>query len=282
VGLWQPRVALPADFEARFTPDERELILAHEEVHRARHDNAWNLLACMLTALHWWNPLAWLAARRLQADQELACDAAVLSDHPDALAAYTRALLAAHDLTPHGAPLASRWGSSHPLVERIAMLNRARRATRLGAAALTTTLIAATGLAYAAQGSAPAPEAPQVELKLDVRHITGTDKAWTTLTSQPTIRTALGKRALVIFNGTPDHPTPDTLAIAIEARDLGDDKIDLQAEISKGTSLNVVARPRLITRNGIKATIELGSEDPAAMDKLSLVVTPTLLGSAKP
>ncbi|WP_415840426.1 M56 family metallopeptidase, partial [Roseateles saccharophilus] len=110
VGLWRPRVALPVDFEVRFTPDERRLILAHEDVHRARGDNAWNLLACLLTTLHWWNPLAWMAARRMQADQELACDAVVLGQRPDALATYTRALLAAHDLTPHGAPLASRWG----------------------------------------------------------------------------------------------------------------------------------------------------------------------------
>jgi len=68
VGLWRPRVALPVDFEVRFTADERRLILAHEDVHRARQDNAWNLLACTLTALHWWNPLAWAAARRMQAD----------------------------------------------------------------------------------------------------------------------------------------------------------------------------------------------------------------------
>ncbi|PTT89225.1 hypothetical protein DBR42_08280, partial [Pelomonas sp. HMWF004] len=123
VGLFKPRVALPVDFEQRFSPAERELILAHEQVHRDRLDNLWNLLACALTALHWWNPLAWLAARRLRADQELACDAAVLATRPDALADYTRALLSAHDLHHLGAPLASRWGTTHPLVERIAMLN---------------------------------------------------------------------------------------------------------------------------------------------------------------
>lgn len=279
VGLWNPRVALPADFEARFTPAERQLILAHEDVHRARRDNAWNLLATLLAALHWWNPLAWLAARRMQADQELACDAVVLRRQPDAVATYTRALLAAHDLTPHGAPLASRWGSTHPLVERIAMLNQRRPATRIGIAALATTLLAAAGLAYAAQSTAPDPEAPQVELKLDIRYSTGPDKSPKTLTSQPTLRTALGKRTLVVFNGTPDQPTPDTLAIAIEARDLGDDKIDLQAEISKGAPLNVVSRPRLITRNGVKALIEQGRDDPVASEHLSLAVTPTLLGA---
>ena len=159
------------------------------------------------------------------------------------------------------------------------MLNQRRPATRIGIAALATTLLAAAGLAYAAQSTAPDPEAPQVELKLDIRYSTGPDKSPKTLTSQPTLRTALGKRTLVVLNGTPDQPTPDTLAIAIEARDLGDDKIDLQAEISKGAPLNVVARPRLITRNGIKATIELGSNDPAAMDLLAVVITPTLLGA---
>ncbi len=282
VGLWKPRVALPADFEARFTPDERQLILAHEDVHRARHDNAWNLLACTLTALHWWNPLAWAAACRMQADQELACDAVVLGQRPGALATYTRALLAAHDLTPHGAPLASRWGSAHPLVERIAMLNAAPRCTRRHTLLALTTLMAAAGMAYAAQGTVPTPDATQVELKLDIRHITGTDKARNNMTSQPTVRIALGERSLVIFNGTPDHPTPETLAIAIEARDLGDDKIELQAEISRGAPLNVVARPKLITGNGVKTTIELGDNNSAAMDLLTLVVTPTLLGPHKP
>ncbi len=282
VGLWKPRVALPADFEARFTPDERQLILAHEDVHRARHDNAWNLLACTLTALHWWNPLAWAAACRMQADQELACDAVVLGQRPGALATYTRALLAAHDLTPHGAPLASRWGSAHPLVERIAMLNAAPRCTRRHTLLALTTLMAAAGMAYAAQGTVPTPDATQVELKLDIRHITGTDKARNNMTSQPTVRIALGERSLVIFNGTPDHPTPETLSIAIEARDLGDDKIELQAEISRGAPLNVVARPKLITGNGVKATIELGDNNSAAMDLLTLVVTPTLLGPHKP
>ncbi len=123
VGLLRPRVLLPLDFEARFRPEERALILAHEAVHRARGDNAWRALAWGLAALHWWNPLAWAALRRLQADQELACDAAVLRQRPGCTATYTRALLAAHGLRSPGAPLASRWGSTHPLIERIAMLD---------------------------------------------------------------------------------------------------------------------------------------------------------------
>lgn len=158
VGLWRPHVALPADFEQRFSSDERQLILAHEDVHRARHDNAWNLLATLL------------AARRMQADQELACDAVVLGRQPGALSTYKRALLTAHDLTPNGAPLASRWGSSHPLVERIAILNRPVPFQRRRAAVLGLALLAVVSLAYAAQETSPGAAAPtrMAELRMTI------------------------------------------------------------------------------------------------------------------
>ena len=191
IGLWRPRVALPADFEQRFSAAERELILAHEHVHHARHDNAWNLLACLLTALHWWNPLAWWAARRMQADQELACDAAVLGAYPGALADYTRALLAAHGLTPHAAPLASRWGSTHPLVERIAMLNRRSPLPRRHAAVLALLMAGTIGLAYAAQTP---PDNAQtdalVEIKMTMRLSNGESRS-------PRVITKLGQPATI-------------------------------------------------------------------------------------
>lgn len=167
VGLVRPRVALPADFEQRFAPAERELILAHEQVHRERRDNLWNLLACALSALHWWNPLAWWAWRRLQADQELACDAAVLAAHPGSQTLYTQALLSAHGLTTHGAPLASRWSSSHPLIEKIAMLNHARPLNRRQASALLAAGLTACSLAYAVEAESP-HATRYVEIKLQL------------------------------------------------------------------------------------------------------------------
>ncbi|MBI3346132.1 MAG: hypothetical protein HY020_02845 [Burkholderiales bacterium] len=278
VGLFKPRVALPIDFDERFSPAERELILAHEQVHRDRLDNLWNLLACTLTALHWWNPLAWWGARRLRADQELACDAAVLSNRPGALADYTRALLAAHDLRHLGAPLASRWGTTHPLVERIAMLSHARRFPGFSRAFLGFTLVAATVFSYALQAAEPLKEERQAELKLDISYRTGKDGERTTLSSQPTLHVRLSQRATVMFNGTPDKPTPESLSIVLIARDLGDDRIELQAEVSKGNPLTLISRPRLITRNGVKALIEQGRDDPVASEHLSLAITPTLLG----
>ncbi|MDG0853191.1 M56 family metallopeptidase [Roseateles puraquae] len=282
IGLWRPRVALPADFEHRFPPAQRELILAHEQVHRERLDNLWNLLACGLTALHWWNPLAWWAARRWRVDQELACDAAVLASRPEARADYTRALLAAHDLHHLGAPLASRWGTTHPLIERIAMLNHARRLSRLRVAALGGSLLALAGLAYAVQTETPKYDTPLVELKVELSYRTGKTPEFKTESANTTMRVHLGERALLMLHGRPDAPTADQVAVAIVASDLGDNKIDLRTEVSKGNPLSVVARPRLITANGVKARIEQGRNDPADTEMLSLTITPTLMATAKP
>ena len=169
VGLLSPRIALPVDFEQRFTPEERELILVHEAMHRARLDNLWNLLATLLTAMHWWNPLAWWAASRMQADQELACDASVLRHRPDSIATYTRALLAAHSLRAPSAPIASRWVSTHPLIERIAMLNRRQMLNRRRIALLGLCLLSTVGLAWAAQTApAAAPNAQRVYIQTEI------------------------------------------------------------------------------------------------------------------
>lgn len=162
------------------------------------------------------------------------------------------------------------------------MLNHPRRLTRSGAAALAAGLLAMAGVAYAAQGEAPAAEGPLVELKLELSYRTGNAENRKTESAKTTLRVHLGERALLMLNGRPGAPAPDQVAVAIVAHDLGDDKIDLRAEVSKGDPLSVVSRPRLITRNGIKALIEQGREDPVASEHLSLSITPTLLADAKP
>jgi beta-lactamase regulating signal transducer with metallopeptidase domain len=274
VGLLRPRVALPADFEQRFDAKQRELVLAHEDVHRARRDNHWNALGALLCVLHWFNPLAWLALRCMRADQELACDSAVMARYPGSEAAYGRALLLAQGAMPAGLPWAG-WQSPHPLVERMDMLkltphHRGRRA--LGLALLAGLSLAGAGAVQALNADAPA-DMPDIELKLDLSYQTGKD----TYRTQPTLRVAAGKRATVMLNGSPDKPTPGQLVIDIEARDLGDDKIELRAEVKKGLPLATVSRPRLITKNGVKALIEQGRSDPAVTEHLSLAITPTLL-----
>jgi hypothetical protein len=53
-------------------------VLAHEAAHGQRRDVAWALLARVVCALCWFNPLAWFAAHRQRVEAELACDDAVI------------------------------------------------------------------------------------------------------------------------------------------------------------------------------------------------------------
>ncbi|MDR1303782.1 MAG: hypothetical protein LBK76_01030 [Verrucomicrobiales bacterium] len=78
VGVCSPRIVLPAAASA--WPAERvRRVLAHESAHGQRRDVAWALLARMVCALCWFNPLAWFAAHRQRVEAELACDDAVLA-----------------------------------------------------------------------------------------------------------------------------------------------------------------------------------------------------------
>lgn len=76
-GYLRPRVLLP--WSAKQWPESLvELVLTHELAHVARGDWLMQMLAEILCAMHWCNPLAWVAARRLRQESERACDDLVL------------------------------------------------------------------------------------------------------------------------------------------------------------------------------------------------------------
>lgn len=153
VGLLRPRLALPRDFEQRFTEAERAGVLAHEAVHARRRDNLWNLFATGLWALNWFNPLAWWALRAFQRDQELACDAAALARQDQAARdAYRDALLKAFEISPSSA-LARGWRSTHPLIERLQWVQDGfAERSWLSAGAVLLALSTLSVMAYAVHG----------------------------------------------------------------------------------------------------------------------------------
>jgi beta-lactamase regulating signal transducer with metallopeptidase domain len=271
IGLLSPRIALPVDFEQRFTPEERELILAHEAVHRARLDNLWNLLATLALALHWWNPLAWWAARRLQADQELACDATVLTSRPGCGQTYVQALLAAHELVPTMAPIASRWASTHPLVERISMLKNPLPASRGRTVLMGCILAGCAGLGWASQAvTTTDTAAPELKLSLVIAQQVGD-------------RVNRLSLALAGHQGEPmrlDNPGDGSdanppLALDLTARVVDPGKVQVDAVIWEGRPLAVIARPRLILTIGEPAMVE--QTEPGTSRRISLVVVPSLI-----
>jgi beta-lactamase regulating signal transducer with metallopeptidase domain len=94
----RPAVLMPR--AARRWPSERRRVaFLHELAHVRRRDCQMQLVAHLALSLHWLNPLAWLALRRLRTEREHACDDAVLSlgtrasDYADHLLQIARGLL---------------------------------------------------------------------------------------------------------------------------------------------------------------------------------------------
>jgi TonB family protein len=159
VGALRPRIVTPGDFETRFGPEEREVILAHEGAHLRAGDARTNALAAGVLCACWFNPLVHMAVHLMRLDQELACDAAVLDRFPQARRLYAQVLLKAQ-LATQPLPFGCHWPSSaeHPLKERIAMLKAplpapARRIAGIAVVALLST----AGAAAAWAAGAPVP-----------------------------------------------------------------------------------------------------------------------------
>ena len=76
-GIRKGAVLLPS--EARDWDENRlRAVLLHELGHLQRHDPLVQLFVQIVCALHWFNPLVWLAAWRLHVERERACDDLVL------------------------------------------------------------------------------------------------------------------------------------------------------------------------------------------------------------
>jgi beta-lactamase regulating signal transducer with metallopeptidase domain len=127
VGVIVPRIVVPADFEARYTPAERELVLEHERAHIRSGDVQVNALAALLQCVFWFNPLAYMARAALRIDQELACDERVMQRHGSARRAYAEAMLKTQ-LAGIAVPLGCAWPpvGAKPLMQRITALGRPR------------------------------------------------------------------------------------------------------------------------------------------------------------
>jgi TonB family protein len=82
-GVLRPVVLLPA-YTMDWTESRRSPLVRHEQAHIDRHDWLWQMLAQVVCAALWFNPLVWLAARELRRECERAADDRVLSSGADA------------------------------------------------------------------------------------------------------------------------------------------------------------------------------------------------------
>ena len=90
VGLFRPKIYLPCNLGDK----EQEYIILHEQHHIKRLDHVMKALAFLALAIHWFNPLVWVAFILASKDMEMSCDEAVIRKiGGDVRADYSASLL---------------------------------------------------------------------------------------------------------------------------------------------------------------------------------------------
>jgi len=74
LGFIHPKIYFPTTLD----PSQHDYILRHEQVHIQRCDYLIKPFAYIVFALHWFNPLMWIAYFLMSRDIEMSCDEAVL------------------------------------------------------------------------------------------------------------------------------------------------------------------------------------------------------------
>lgn len=166
-GLFKPVVFVPLGLdEATYS-----CVLAHERCHIRRGDQFTKLFAFILLALHWFNPLCWIAFRLMDKDMEMSCDEKVLAQGGDIRKTYSHALLSVASGARSHAAGAVAFGKNavRSRIKHAMNYKKPKALVSAAAALLCIVMIAACATdpilpsseadASAAEGTAPAAEA---------------------------------------------------------------------------------------------------------------------------
>ena len=149
IGSLRPIVLLPASTLTGMTPEQIEMVLAHELAHIRRHDFLVNLLQAVVETLMFYHPAVWWMSRRVRIERENCCDdlAVAVCGNP---IQYARALTRLEELRASALPtvVAANGGSLLERIRRIAA-GRAEGTTSSSRWAAAVAMLAILGIAVA-------------------------------------------------------------------------------------------------------------------------------------
>jgi uncharacterized protein involved in exopolysaccharide biosynthesis/Zn-dependent protease with chaperone function len=105
IGWLRPMILVPASNLSGLTPQQLELILAHELAHIRRHDHWVNLAQVLIETLLFYHPAVWWLSRDIRAERELCCDDLAVATCGNRLE-YARALTTLETLRQQSAAMA--------------------------------------------------------------------------------------------------------------------------------------------------------------------------------
>ncbi len=165
-GLFAPAIYVPEDLAGN--RQALRHVLAHERAHYRHGDSLWAPLRLLALALHWYNPLVWIACALSRQDSELAADASAVSGlEESARLDYGELLLSLADRRHRTGPFLSGTAmpaSGRPLKERLSFLVRRPKTAVLTLAALLLCATAAVACTYAGPAREEAPPAVTPEV----------------------------------------------------------------------------------------------------------------------
>jgi len=149
LGTLRPIVLVPASALTGMTPEQIEMVLAHELAHIRRHDFVVNLLQAVVETLMFYHPAVWWMSRRVRIERENCCDDLAVAVCGNPLQ-YARALTRLEELRASALPVvvAANGGSLLERIRRIAAgTDEGTAANARWAAALVMLGILAVGIA---------------------------------------------------------------------------------------------------------------------------------------
>ena len=241
-GILRPTVLLPLEAES-WTPAQVEAAMRHELGHVHRRDCLSRLVADILCACYWPNPLIWPAARQLRLAQEQACDDLVLTsgvrahEYAEQLVEAARSLQGDPFVAQHAMAMAqpsTLESRVRAIVDPNCSRNPGSASGRLLGASF---LIIALALGAAAQvwgegTSMPKKAATEAQVHITTRFVE--------ITGEPAQLPALLK----------ESKSTKAPLNNIEAR-------DLMSKLTSTKGVDLLSSPSVVTRSGQTAKIEV-------------------------
>ena len=122
IGWLRPVILVPSSALTGLTPQQLEVLLAHELAHVRRYDYLVNIVQCVIETLLFYHPAVWWVSRRMREEREHCCDDLVVQACGDAQL-YASALVEMERLRPATPRLAlAATGSGGSLLTRVRRL----------------------------------------------------------------------------------------------------------------------------------------------------------------